>query len=177
MLSHHQKRELSILARQAFDQEREKVLPFYELDLVDGRYRTIAREVADAQTTFLLRGDTESRDEWRKAEVAKACGKLGLRCCGQADYNKVRAHFHRKLGHTGAANHAMQRSASDGRRTVEYKIGVVLRQLNAGISYANGACRKINHGISLEEASEKQLWKVFFALNKQVTRETKTEAA
>ncbi len=190
MLSHHQKRDLSILARQAFELKRAAVLPSYELQL-DGCFYRVGRlspnvtsavedsrpTKADAQTTFLLRGDTASAGEWRHNEVAKACGKLGLRCCGQPDYNKVLAHFQRMLGHTAAANHATTRSATDGRRTAEFKIGKALMALSEqggsplGLSYANGICRKMFHGTALAEASDKQLWKVYFALNKQTQRQ------
>ncbi len=174
MLSHTQKRDLSILARQAFDLKRATVLPLYELQL-DGSFYNAESKVADAQSVFLLRGDTASADEWRHNEVAKACGKLGLRCCGQDDYNKVLAHFHRMTGNNGAANRATARSATDGRRTAEFKIGKVLQELNLGMSYANGTCKKMFGGTALNEASEKQLWKVFYALNRQAQRNHKKE--
>ena len=111
------------------------------------------------------------RSQFRHAEVAKACSKLGLRCCSQDDYGAVKAHFLHLLGEDGRALKAHVHAASNGRRQVEWKITQTLGRLGKGMAYAEGICRRMYHGTALMDASDKQLWKLFYALEYQLKRQ------
>lgn len=115
------------------------------------------------------RGETvdcgrETMDTWRHAEVAKATGKAGLKCCSQSDYKAVEAHFLEMLGHHARAFNAQVRSATEDRRVIEYKITEACREFNFAISYADKICRAQNKGLGLEDVDEKHLWQIFYTI-------------
>lgn len=115
------------------------------------------------------RGETvdcgrETVDAWRHAEVAKATGKQGLRCCDQSDYKTVEAHFLDILGQTARAFKAHIRAATEDRRVIEYKITEACQEFGFAISYADKICRAQNKGLGLEEVDEKHLWQIFYTL-------------
>lgn len=148
MLSNKQKGYLAQLARRGF-------------------YRTAAIARGRGET---FDSTSTAFEGWRHSEVAKACGKLGLRCCGQMDYKRVEAHFLALLGEDGKAFEAHMRAETEPQRQAESKILGQLKEMGMKLGYAEGICRRMHHGIGLSEASPKQLWKVFFALRYQQKR-------
>lgn len=123
-----------------------------------------------------LDSSTAARAKFRHEQVAEACGKLGLRCCSQDDYKTVEAHFLHLLGEDGRAMKALVRGEGNPRRVVEWKITKALEALGRPISYADGICRRMYHGTALMDASDKQLWKLFYALQYQLQRSKKAAA-
>jgi ribosomal protein S14 len=112
-------------------------------------------------------------DAWRQQEVGKACGKLGLRCCDQRDYRTVEGHFLNLLGQPDKALNSFVKAQSEERRQVQFKIKSMCQRLGKPLDYAHGVCRQMFRGLAYEDASDAQLWKVFFALKYQLERETK----
>jgi hypothetical protein len=125
-----------------------------------------------ARDAWQTNPDADALDEasFRRAEVARACGKAGLRCCSQDDYGAVKGRFLDLLGRPDEALRAMVHGhpASNQRRVVEAKIFRALNDLGQGLSYAEGICRQMTRGAeSLTSAEPRTLWKVFFALQYQ----------
>ena len=103
-------------------------------------------------------------EKFRHTEVAKATGKLGLRCCSQDDYKLVEGHFLELLGNSGAAFNSQLKAATEPRRVIEFKITEACREFGFAISYANKICISQNHGNGLEAVGEKSLWNVFYTI-------------
>jgi hypothetical protein len=138
-LDNNQKRILSQLARRAFNRE---------LALARGRGEKLAELNESA---------------FRHEHVAKACGKLGLRCCSQDDYGAVKAHFLDLLGEHGQAFKAVHHGTGNARRIAEYKLMQACEQGGLQLSYAAKIC--VNQfKCSLEDATEKQLWCLTFTI-------------
>jgi hypothetical protein len=103
--------------------------------------------------------------KWRHEEVAKACGKLGLRCCSQDDYGYVKAHFLGLLGEEGMAVRAAVKQATNELRVVQWKIVNKCKEYGIPLSTAEGICRRMTRGKGLQEVEEvATLWNVFFKL-------------
>lgn len=175
-LSKLQKRYLSQLSDRTFNRQRALALgrgEEFPPSPLNGLRAEPRRETSS--TLAGVRGETISETEllrrFRHAEVAKASGKLGLRCCSQDDYKTVEAHFLNLLNEPGRALAAHVHGASNGRRQVEWKITQSLARLGKGMAYAEGICRQMHHGTGLMDASEKQLWKIFYALEYQIKRQ------
>lgn len=106
-----------------------------------------------------------AEEKFRHEEVAKACGKLGLRCCSQDDYGYVKAHLLGLLGQEGLAMRAAVRQGSNELRVVSWKIVRRCRELEIPLSTAEGICRRMTRGRGLQEVEEvATLWNVFFKL-------------
>lgn len=149
-LSTLQKKQLSLLARRAYNLARARAL---------GRGETW----------------TVREDDWRHDQVAAACGKLGLRCCDQRDYNTVAAHFQDLLGEPGRALSHHMAAATDTRRQIEWKIIHQVEAIGKSLNYADAICRRMTRGACLLDANEKQLWNVYFALRYEAQRHPKTQ--
>ena len=154
-LSHKQKRLLSQLSDRAFDR---------------------ASAEADGQYFYDDLPATTARAQFRHDQVAKACGKLGLRCCGQDDYKLVEAHFLNLLGETGRALNAHLAAATESRRVIERKILDACREFGFGVSYADKICRAQNKGLGLQDVDEKRLWNIFYTVrNRGLARKQTTK--
>ena len=138
-LDNNQKRILSQLCRRAFNRE---------LALARGRGEKLA---ALSEETF------------RHEHVAKACGKTGLRCCSQADYGAVKAHFLDLLGEHGAAFEAVHHGEGNARRVAEFKLVQACRLAGLTLAYAAKICQT-QFKCSLEDATEKQIWCITFTM-------------
>lgn len=109
--------------------------------------------------------DASAFTAWRHREVAAACGKAGLRACGQRDYKAVEAHFFQLLGEDGAAMESNLRAQSEPIRQVQHKILGQLRELGRPITYAAAICKRMTRGQrDLETANVRDLWNVSNAL-------------
>jgi hypothetical protein len=126
-------------------------------------------------------GRARELERFRHVEVAKACGKMGLRCCSQDDYGAVKGHFLHLLGEDDKALSAMVNGDAEAnqRRTAEMKIVAKCQEMGKRIAYADGICRRMTRGKGLQEVTAKTLWKVFFALkyaNGEARRGARSEA-
>jgi hypothetical protein len=146
-LSRHQKRELSQLAARAF-----------ALQVLRARKRGESVDTTVA-----------AQEQWRHDEVAKACGKFGLRCCSQDDYLSVKAHFLDLVGQPDLAFNAHVKSMSEPKRQA---FAVLMRSLNEfGLmrGYAEAICRN-QFKCPLDSASEKQLWCLVYTIRNRGTK-------
>ncbi len=149
-LANNQKAYLSQLARQAFEKLRADATRA-------GRVYPAGHALAGWPTDATL-WDPE---EFRHAEVAKACHKNGLRCCSQDDYGSVKGHFLALIGREGAAMKAMVQGAGNGKRTAEM---VLLRELTAANlrqGYAEAICRN-KYKCTIADATERQVWTLVY---------------
>lgn len=131
-------------------------------------------------------GSTESRPteseilkRFRHAEVAKACGKLGLRCCSQDDYGTVKAHFLSLLGEDGRALKAHVEGANNPDRIAEWKLSQEIDAAAAvGITrrYAEEICKR-QFGCTILEATTKQKWNLMFTIRNRAAAKRKGQAA
>lgn len=156
VLKNHQKRELALLARRAFNLTGAK-----------------ARGADLPPKTGTLQGDLERMamlgtaahfEEWRHAHIAAACGKAGLRCCTQLDYNAVKFHFLKILGEDGKALAADLRHQSEPRRQAEAVLVAACRKWNIHLNYAARLCEHI-HKVKLDDAPVPVLWKMIYTIN------------
>ncbi len=131
------------------------------------------------------RGETWPEDiaanlaSYRHAEVAAACGKLGLRCCSQDDYKSVEAHFLNVLNQPGKAFQAHVRAQGNDERIAEWKL---LQEIKAaadvGIDhrYAEAICKR-QYGCTIIEATAKQKWNLLFTIKNRASAKRKEKAA
>ncbi|GEM_PF-2502272 len=158
-LTKGQKRYLSQLSARACNRQAALARGRGEV-FAEGKYAGLAVSAAEAQ--------------YRHDEVARACGKAGLRCCSQDDYKLVEGHFLELLGHSGAALNAQVRALTETRRVIEYKITEACREFGFALSYANKICCSQNHGNGLDAVDEKHLWQVFYTVrNRGLARRRK----
>lgn len=108
--------------------------------------------------------DGIAADDFRRQEVAKAIGKLGLRCCDQNDYKLVEGHFLELLGRHGAAFNAQMKAATETKRLAMHKITEACQEFGFHLSYPDKICRAQNHGHGLDEIEEKALWRIFYTV-------------
>lgn len=116
-----------------------------------------------------------AHDVWRHQQVAAACGKMGLRCCGQDDFNLVEAHFLHLLGEDGRALQSLVAHQAQPRSTAE---AVLWRELqkagDVGITrdYLAAICKR-QFGCSLLDASERQLWNLVYTVRNRASARRK----
>lgn len=140
-LSNLQKREIAIAARKAYDvwAEREP-------------YEAINSEISR----------TACFDAWRHVETGKAAGGIQSLCqLSQQHYGAVLAHFQALGGRQDAATRTLARDRDNGRRIARYKLGQALRERGLEVGYATAICHS-KFKCALDDASENQLWKIFF---------------
>jgi hypothetical protein len=108
-------------------------------------------------------------DEWRRREVAKACGKFGLRCCSQDDYRLVEGHFLNLLGQEDRAMRSFERAAEDPKRRAEIVLCRELARYGFLQSYAEKICRD-KFKCTVSEASSGQTWKLVYDIKRNGER-------
>lgn len=119
--------------------------------------------------------DGISEEDFRHQEVARACGKLGLRCCDQNDYKLVESHFHDLLGHHAQAFNAQLRAATETKRVALHKIREACQEFGFQMAYAEAICRNQNHGRSLDDVDERARWRIFYTVrNRGLARKRKS---
>jgi len=129
---------------------------------------------------------------WRHVEQGKVMGAMrqSLREATQRDYALLRAHFLR-LRAEGLATQGDQaradavehtadqwsvRAATDGTRRARYLLRQALRDRDLREDYAAAICRTQNK-CSLDDASEKQLWRLIFTIRNRRKAVTKSPGA
>ena len=115
--------------------------------------------------------DTSAKaaNEYRRAQVALATGKNGLRCCSQDDYKIVEAHFLNLLGETGRAMNALVQHQSNPRRVAEYKLTQACKDAGVNIAYAAAICQRV-FKCCLDDASAEVIWKVMFTVKNRARK-------
>jgi uncharacterized protein YifE (UPF0438 family) len=107
--------------------------------------------------------DGMDEDDFRHDQVARACGKLGLRCCSQDDYRLVEAHLLDRRGESGRAMKSLVQGQSNPRRIAEYKLHQACRDAGVDIAYADRICRAM-FKCAVADATADQLWKLTFTV-------------
>ncbi len=115
--------------------------------------------------------DGMTPEDFRRNEVATACGKHGLRCCNQDDYKIVEAHFLNLLGETGQAMNALVRAQSNPRRVAEYKLLEACEHSGVNLAYAAAICQRI-FKCALDDADAQTIWKVCFTIKNRARKVT-----
>jgi hypothetical protein len=164
-LANNQKAYLAQLARKGFEKQRAEAR---------------AEGAVFAGGELFLNALLNDFEEWRHEQVSRACGKAGLRCCTQSDYNAVKAHFLQMVGADGAAMKALVRAQTDGVRTARAVLDRELTKAGLKPAYAEAIVRR-KYKCGLVEASEKQVWTVVYDVRrakrpKAETRNPKTES-
>ena len=122
---------------------------------------------------------TKELAAFRHAEVAKAVNKLGLRCCSQADYGTIKAHFLHLLGEDGRALKAHVHAASQEERQAEVVLWrEIMAARDCGITpyYMETICRR-QFGCTIVEASPKQKWNLVYTVRNRAAAKRKQAQA
>jgi hypothetical protein len=118
----------------------------------------IARQ---AWTLLKQNGATdETEKEYRQRESIAAVGRRVSEALN-GDFSALQAHFLANAGKTGRAFTSAMRAESNGGRQARFKIGQLLAKHKLTEAYASAICRD-KFKTTLEAASEKQLWSIFF---------------
>lgn len=144
-LSNEQKAEIGMLARRAYQ-------------------AWAGREAFEECNPELSR--TKCFEAWRHVEQGKAVGRQSLCDCTQDDYQPLRAHFLALIGAGGAAVNALMRHQEEPRIRARWKLQQALDERGLDESYAAAICRR-QFKCALGDASEKQLWNLFFTVCKR----------
>ena len=107
---------------------------------------------------------------WRHAQVFHATdgAAAGLTACTQDHYGTVKARLLHLLARDGEALKAdlHGRPEVNDRRVVTWKIIRRCQEYGISIAKADGICRRMTHGRSLDEVQEpRTLWNIFFKLD------------
>jgi hypothetical protein len=117
-------------------------------------------------------------DDWRRSEVARATGKLGLRCCTQSDSCACQAHVWELLGEPGRALYWLQRGQGEGQRQAMAVLERTCRECGLPLSYPAAVCRRQNRGLELAHASERQLWSLIYTVrNRAYARRKRADSS
>lgn len=114
-------------------------------------------------------------DEFRHAEVTRATGKAGLRCCSQDDYKRVEAHLLWLLGEDGQALNAHLRAETEPRRQAEAVLRRECQRFGLELGYAEAICRQQNKGLNLADVSERRIWNLVFTIRNRGNAKLKKE--
>jgi hypothetical protein len=143
LLTRLQKREIVRLARQAWLRSPERI-PLLESN------KGLTKTAVEAA--------------WRHVEQGKVMpGRQSLTQAIQRDYQPLRAHFLRLCGMEAAADAAVVRAATDGRRRALYLLRQALTERELPEAYAAAICRR-QFRCELPEAAEKQIWNIIFTV-------------
>lgn len=112
---------------------------------------------------------------WRHVEQGKACGRQSLRLCNQDDFLRLRAHFRALLGHGGAAVSDLLRHQEEPRIRARWKLQRALEERGLEESYAAAICRR-QFKCALADASEKQLWNLYFTVTNRRQKQPQFKA-
>lgn len=114
-----------------------------------------------AWTVLKQRGATdESEKEYRQRESLAACGRRVSEALN-GDFETLEAHFLANAGKTARAFNAAMKADSNGERQARHKITQLLNKHQVAESYAASIMRD-KFKTSLDAASEKQLWAVYY---------------
>lgn len=124
------------------------------------RLAMLSRE-AFAKQPQIVRGETKF-DLWRHAQAIKCCGRR-ISEASQGDYLPLKAHFLDLAGKPVAAMQAHMRRETEPQRVALHKLMHECAAKGLSPAYAAAICRT-QYRCSLEDASEKQLWRLVFTI-------------
>lgn len=104
----------------------------------------------------------ETFDEFRLRLAMQACGRRISEAL-RGDYSNLMAMFTSISGETSRSFHSAMRGETEGRRIAQKKLEDLLREQERDISYSYPLFKNM-HKTTLEQASSKQIWSVFFSL-------------
>jgi hypothetical protein len=145
LFTNDQKRQISKLAKRAYDQWE-------------------GREAFEECNPTMSRSACFSA--WRHAETLKATGyrTQSLReAISERDYLPLLAHFSHFLGDGAGALKHLLRHAEGARIQIFFKLQQALAERGLDEAYAVAICRR-QYKCDLGDASEKQLWSLFFTV-------------
>jgi hypothetical protein len=102
-------------------------------------------------------------EAWRRVEQGKAVGIQRLTECTQDHFLPLRAHFKAMLGNGAGALQDQLRSQEEPRIRARWKLQQALDERGLNEAYAASICQR-QFRCSLGDASEKQLWALFFTV-------------
>lgn len=112
------------------------------------------------------RSPSKCFEAWRRVEQGKAVGLPSLRLCLQDHFLPLRAHFGSLAGADGRALNDLMRHAEEPRIRARWKLQQALDERGLDENYAAAICRA-QFKCALGDASEKQLWNLFFTVSKR----------
>lgn len=124
------------------------------------RLSILARQAAVLHGLSLKKVDL---DAWRQEESIKACGRRISEAI-QDDWANLKSAFEDLAGNPVAAFKTQLRDGDNKRRVAMHKLAEALRKKELPLSYAESICRP-QFKCSLDEASAKQLWCLFYTIN------------
>ncbi|MBI5770876.1 MAG: hypothetical protein HZA93_24070 [Verrucomicrobia bacterium] len=145
-LSNEQKADLARLAREAYEAWEGR-------EMFEEANPTLSRSACFAA--------------WRHVEQGRATGGIqSLTRCHQDHFLPIRAHFRAMLGQGAGAVRDLLRAQEEPRIRARWKLQRALDERGLDEAYAAAICRA-QFKCALGEASEKQLWKLFFTITKR----------
>lgn len=142
-LTNDQKRKICMIARAAYDHW-------------EGR--------TEFEATNFDISKTARFEAWRRYEQGKAVGRQSLSdCVSELHYLPLLAHFAAIAGEGAVALRALLRHAEEGRIQVYFKLREALAERGLEEGYASAICSR-QFKCALGDASEKQLWNLFFTV-------------
>lgn len=102
-------------------------------------------------------------EAWRRVEQGKAVGIQHLTACTQDHFLSLRAHFKAMLGNGAGALQDHLRAQEEPRIRARWKLQQALDERGLDQGYAAAICRR-QYRCELGDASEKQLWALFFTV-------------
>jgi hypothetical protein len=155
-LSPKQKRQLILLAREAWAKRAEPVLA----GVVDECPFDVPAPA----------GAGEDFDAWRHAECMMAVERPGLSACRNEDYLPLKAHFLRLLGRHEEAEALDAKALVDPRNRAMHEFQracmAAAGVLDNPLAYAEGFLRRAC-GVSLDEASDTHIWRAVYLLRRK----------
>lgn len=128
----------------------------------------LAYDAWDQREEFELANPTLSRtacfEAWRRVEQGKAVGVQSLRLCtSEQHYLRLMAHFADLAGDGASALRLLLRHGEEPRIRAFFKLQAALAERGLDEGYAAAICQR-QYKRPLGEASEKQLWNLFFTV-------------
>lgn len=98
-----------------------------------------------------------------------AVHKDGLRCCDQGDYAGLRWHIASATGDVEGTFYWGKRVQGNPKRIARWKLNQALRDAGLSIGYAAVICKN-KFKCAIDEASESQLWSLFYDIQRAAKR-------
>jgi hypothetical protein len=143
--------------------------------IVDHLRPAFHHQIAKARARDLdMPSDAKAFDAWRRFHVGEATGKAGLRCCNNDDFHAVVARCWDLRDRPDLAFNILAQSPEAAeRRKIEWLIGRELERGGLNIAYVIAICRH-QYKCSLNDASNGQLWRLFYTVRNRVHAKLKS---
>lgn len=123
-------------------------------------------------------GKTEIFQAWRRVEQGRAVGRQSLtQCTSEGDFLKLCAHFRAMIpGQEQRAARTLARHAIEPRLVALHKLRQACERAGVDLGYPAKICRT-QYRCSLDQASEKQLWRLVYTVKNRGTAKRREAAA